>query len=113
MKWVVISGSWRKTNSEVEKDVREVVKDLINQGKGIITGGALNVDYFALDESMKLNPKGEQIKVFLPTTLANYAAHYRKRAAEGVITPSQAEILISQLTQLKKLNPQLLDRKPS
>lgn len=108
MKWVAISGSWRKTNKEIENDVRKLVRDIISRGDGIVTGGALNVDYFASDEVLKLNPEATQIKICLPVTLEKYAAHYRKRAQEGVITHQQAKDLIAQLTALKRANPQAL-----
>jgi len=108
MKWVAISGSWRKTNEEVENDVRQAVREIIKRGDGIVTGGALNVDYFATDEALKVNPEAKQIKVCLPVTLELFSAHYRKRADEGVITHQQAEELITQLTALKKANPSAL-----
>lgn len=104
MKWIGISGSWRATSEEVERDVRDVVREVILRGDGIVTGGALNVDYFATDEALKYDSVAKQIKVFIPTTLERYAAHYRKRAGEGVITLTQAEQLIAQLTELKRRN---------
>jgi len=60
MKWVAISGSWRKTNEEVENDVRQAVREIIKRGDGIVTSGALNVDYFATDEALKVNPEAKQ-----------------------------------------------------
>lgn len=104
MKWVAISGSWRKTNKKVENDVREQVRKIINNGNGIVFGGALNVDYFATDEAMKLDKNGQKIKIFLPTTLKIYTRHYRKRAQEGVITKQQAEHLTAQLESLQRIN---------
>lgn len=108
MKWIGISGSWQATSAEVEKDVREFVRETIQQRDGIVTGGALNVDYFATDEALKLDAKASQIKVFLPTTLERYATHYRKRAGEGVIAAGQAELLIAQLTELRSRNIEAL-----
>ncbi|MDO8496326.1 MAG: hypothetical protein Q7S43_02895 [bacterium] len=102
--WFGISGSWRKTNLEIEHDIRAVVKKIIERGDGIVSGGALNVDWFATDEALKHDPKAELIKIFLPVTLDLYAAHYRKRAMEGVITPEQAELLIAQLEKLQAAN---------
>ena len=110
--WIGISGSWRKINSEIEQSVRKTVRDTIDAGGGIVTGGALNVDYFATDEALHKDPKAEHVRVFLPTTLDTYAAHYRKRAIEGVITSSQAEDLIEQLNRLKKANPNALVEEP-
>lgn len=104
-KWIGITGSWRKTNSQVEKDVRSFVGKVIGEGAGIITGGALGVDYFATDEVLKLNPTAEFLRIFLPVTLGLYSAHYRKRADERVITHKQAEDLISQLEKIKEINP--------
>ncbi len=95
MKWTGISGSWRKTNELVEADVKRIVREIVIRGYGIVTGGALGVDYIATDEALKLNPSVTQIRVYLPTTLQIYSTHYRKRAAEGVITNEQAEMLMS------------------
>ncbi len=105
MRWVGISGGWRRTNKKVEDDVRGIVREIMERGDGIISGGALGVDYIALDEAMENNPEADRIKIFLPATLNRYAVHYRRRAAEGVITSEQAEDLISQLAKLKKINP--------
>ncbi len=85
MKWYGITGSWRKTSEQVEADVRTAVQKIIERGDGIVTGGALNVDWFATDEALKHNPEATQIKVCIPAKLELYAAHYRKRADEDVI----------------------------
>jgi len=108
MIWIAISGSWRASTKKIENDVRRIVRKIMAEGNGIVTGGALNVDYFATDEAIKLNPSCNRIKVLLPVTLSRYSGHFRKRAHEGVITKNQAETLISQLTKLKKTNPQAL-----
>ena len=39
IKWIGISGGWRKTNEQVEKDVRKVVREIIGSGNGIVSGG--------------------------------------------------------------------------
>lgn len=106
-KWVGISGSWRKTSSEIENSVRTEVRKIISQGKGIVTGGALNVDYQATDEVLKLK-KLNQLKVFIPVTLELFIKHYKKRAKEGIVTEHQAKDVIKQLTTIKKLNPDSL-----
>lgn len=113
MKWIGITGSWRKTSEEVEKDVRAAVREILECGDGIVTGGALNVDWYATDEALKLNPEATQIKVCLPVTLERYATHYRRRADEGVITHEQAERLIAQLTKLKAANSAALIEHPT
>ena len=88
--------------------MREAVRKIIERGDGIVAGGALNVDYFATDEALKLNPTANKIKIFLPVDLDLYAAHYRKRATEGVITSEQADALIAQLESLRAANPATL-----
>ncbi len=108
MKWIGICGTWRHTTRQIEEEVRRVVKEIISRGDGIVSGGALSVDYFAADEALKLNPSASQIKVFIPSTLEIFAGHYRKRADEGVITHEQAEQLIAQLTAIKNANPEAL-----
>ncbi|MFH0853003.1 MAG: hypothetical protein V1853_01190 [bacterium] len=112
MKWIGITGSWRKTNPEVEADVRQAVRNIFQHSNGIVTGGALNVDSFVIDEALTSDPTARQIKVFIPTTLGTYSTHYRKRAQEGVILETQAESLISLLTKLKSANPKALIEDP-
>lgn len=108
MKWVAVSGSWRRSSPEIVQDVRESVADVINRGDGIVTGGALGVDFVATEEALKHNPNADRIKIIIPTPLEVYAAHYRKRADEGVITLEQAEALIGLLTAVKQLRKQSL-----
>lgn len=112
MKWIGISGSWKATSPKIERDVRKTVRDVALAGNGIVTGGALNVDYQATGEILNLQ-RPEQIKVFLPTSLSIYAGHYRKRAEEGIITKEQAESLIAQLTTLQEQNPDGLIENPN
>lgn len=108
MKWIAISGGWRKTNNQLEQDVRRTVRDIINSGEGIVSGGALGVDYIVTDEILNLNPSADKIRIYLPTKLEIYARHYRKRANEGVITYKQAQDLIAQLEKVKQANKKSL-----
>ena len=64
-------------------------------GKSVVTGGALATDYWATEVALIIDPA--RLKVILPTSLVTYAAHYRRRAAEGVISARQAESLTRQL----------------
>lgn len=113
MKWVGISGSWRKMTPELEEEVRGCVREIISKGDGITSGGALGVDWVATDEALKLDPTAQKIRIFLPTTLELYVAHYRKRTSEGVITKEQAEELIGQLLNIKKINPNAITENPN
>lgn len=56
MEWIIFTGTWRLTNEEVERDVRESVREVLSRGDGISTGGALGVDLFCMDEVLKINP---------------------------------------------------------
>jgi hypothetical protein len=103
MKWIGITGSWRKTSPELEADLQAEVTQLLDEGNGVVTGGALGVDYLATKVTLEYAPDGSRIKVFLPTSLEIYSAHYRKRAEEGVITTEQAEGLIKQLETVNEL----------
>lgn len=107
-KWVGISGSWRYQDNKVEEDVRRVVKDLLTRENGIITGGALGVDYWATDEVLK-RKSWNRLRIVLPTTLDVYSRHYLQRASEGVITQKQATQLINQLELVKKKKPTRLN----
>lgn len=107
-RWLGITGSWRKTNADVESTVRESVRSIYEHGDGIVSGGALGVDFFATDEALRHDPTAARIKLFLPVTLERYAAHYRKRAQEGVITERQAEALIEQLEEVRRRNPRAI-----
>ncbi len=92
-------------NTQLEEDVRRTVRETMAPGGGIITGGALNVDYIAVDEALKHDPEAKRIKIFLPSSLDRYKKHYRKRANEKVITGRQAETLIVQLETVAAKNP--------
>jgi len=108
MIWNAISGSWRKTSPEVERDVRQAVAGVMKSGDGIVTGGALGVDFIATDEALIHNQAADRIKIILPSTLEIYAAHYRNRANEGVITHEQAEALINLLGSVQQQRTQSL-----
>ena len=105
MEWVAISGSWRTVDAAVEKDVRAEVAEIVRAGNGIVTGGALGVDYIATDEALKTDPSARSLKIILPTSLTDYANHFFRRAGEGVITQAQAHELVKQLTAVKNANP--------
>lgn len=108
MKWIGISGTWQLTSQEVEDDVRREVKKIINEGNGIVTGGALGVDSFATEEVIKNGMEKERVKVCLPVRFDMYKTHYRKRADEGVITHEQAEMLIQTLETIYDANKEAI-----
>lgn len=104
MKWIGISGSRLLTSSQVEEDVRREVRMILEEGDGIVTGGALGVDSFAMDEVYILGYANSRLKVCLPTTFNIFSKHYIKRSEEGVITEEEAKTLISLLSNIKIAN---------
>ncbi len=80
-----ITGSWKLTNATVEQDVRADVQNIFRAGGGIVTGGAPGVDFFAMDEAIKVDPSGGRIRIILPIPLSKMVAHFRQRVTEGVI----------------------------
>lgn len=105
MKWIGITGTWNTHDALVERDVRSAVREIIERGDGVVTGGALGVDYFATNEAFMHNPTGERILVCLASTLSKYRTHLRKRADEGVVTHDEVEALISLLTRIMETRP--------
>jgi len=101
LKWIGISGSWRHSSPELVKDVTREVTTILKNGDGIVTGGALGVDYLATELALSYAKDGSRLKIYLPTSLEIYIRHYMSRAAEGVITTEQAGEL---KTQLDKAN---------
>jgi hypothetical protein len=93
--WVGISGSWRHAAPGLPDAVHREVAAALTVGKSIVTGGALGVDYWATETALSIDPA--RLKVIIPTSLATYAAHYWRRATEGVISAQQADELIRQL----------------
>lgn len=85
MKWIIFTGTWRLTNSNVEEDVRAAVRDSISHGYGIVTGGATGVDYFCMDEVVK-NDYTHKLRVFIPSDLDHYIADYHKNWCQSPIT---------------------------
>ena len=100
MTWVGVSGSWRHAPPGLPDAVRQEVADSLRAGKSIVTGDALGVDYWATETALNIDPG--RLKVILPTSLAAYAAHYRRRATEAVISTQQAEELIRQLAAVAR-----------
>ena len=99
MKWIIFTGTWRLTNKEVENDVRQAAREVFERGDGIVTGGATGVDYFAMDEFLKLNPECTRIRIFIPARLQHFIEDYKKNWKQAPIT----EIDINNLEYLLKI----------
>ena len=101
MRWYAISGSWRAINKSVEKDVTNTVKNIIESGDGIITGGALGVDYIAAETALKYGNPEKQLRIHLPINLNKMCRHFFRKAKEGIIAEEQA---VKITLQYKRIN---------
>ncbi len=88
---------------DLRRDVEREVKNIVRNGHGIVTGGALGVDYLATQMLLKVDKTARNLMIVLPTDLITYIRHYRHRASEGVITDKQAGLLAGQLRLCKKV----------
>ena len=109
MKWYGISGSWRRSNNELRENVEEVVTGILQSGGGIITGGALGVDYIATQTVLNNseNPGG-CLKIYLPVQFERYLIHIYQRTLEKVVKPDQADNLVSQLILVRRSYPKCI-----
>jgi hypothetical protein len=108
MKWVIFTGTWRLTNKEVENDVRHYAREVFERGDGLVTGGATGVDYFALDEFVKLNPDCTRIRIFIPARLKHFIADYRKNWKWDPVTDVDIDNLEYLLHLVQTRNPSAL-----
>lgn len=112
MKQIIFTGTWRTASEEVERDVRQAVREVLAQGDAIITGGALGVDLFALDEAMKCDPTCERVTVIIPTKLDIYTDYLKQPILDGKIKMEEFLSLTKTLTLLKEIRPASLIEMP-
>ncbi|MEK7538215.1 MAG: hypothetical protein AAB552_00030 [Patescibacteria group bacterium] len=105
MKWIIFTGTWRLTNKEVENDVRKAARRIFENGDGLVTGGATGVDYFAMDEFIKLNPECTRIRIFIPARLHHFIADYHKNWKHAPLNEADIDSLEYLLKLIKERNP--------
>ena len=105
MRWIIFTGTWRLTNKEVENDVRQAARQVFEHGDGMVSGGATGVDYFAMDEFVKLNPTCTHIRIFIPARLDHFIADYRKNWKHDPINDTDINNLEYLLKLIKERNP--------
>ena len=113
MKWVLFTGTWRLTNREVENDVRTAVREVLSRGDGIVTGGTTGVDYFAMDETIKLFPDVSRLKAVIPAFLKSFIHDYRTNYCLEPVTKETIDDLEKILQKIKEVNPDSLIEMPN
>lgn len=108
MRWIIFTGTWRLTNSEVENDVRQAAREVYKNGDGIVTGGATGVDYFVMDEFLKHDPGATRMRVFIPARLKHFLEDYRKNWKHAPITDTHIDNLERVLRLIQSRNPSAL-----
>jgi len=112
MKWILFTGTWRLTNEEVENDVREAAREIIERGDGIVTGGATGVDYFAMDEATRIDPTASRLKVIIPANLKSYCEDYYTNWCNAPVTSDSIKRFESLLHKIKTADPDALVEMP-
>ena len=112
MKWILFTGTWKLTNKEVEDDVRKATREVIARGDGVLTGGATGVDYFAMDEVLKLQPTATHLRVIIPARLESYIHDYHTNWCHEPVTKNDIDNLADILKKIKWINPTALLEMP-
>ncbi len=112
MKWILFTGTWRLTNTQVESDVRAAAREVLQRGDGIVTGGATGVDYFVMDEAMKLYPDASRLIVIIPANLDSYVYDYHTNWCTEPITKETIDALEVLLRSIKKARSEALVEMP-
>ena len=68
-------------------------------------GGATGVDYFAMDEFLKLDPTCTRIRIFIPAKLDHFIDDYRKNWKHAPISDDDINALEKILKTIKTNNP--------
>ncbi|MEN9552018.1 MAG: hypothetical protein RI935_395 [Candidatus Parcubacteria bacterium] len=105
MRWIIFTGTWRLTNTEVECDVRAAAREVFSRGDGMVTGGATGVDYYAMDEWIKHDPMCSRIRIFIPAKLDHFISDYHKNWKHSPVTDEAINDVERVLRYIQKHNP--------
>lgn len=101
MRHIAIAGGWKEINEQVRNDVHASVSEIMARGDGIICGGALGVDFEAVQAALEIDPNADRIQVLIPSELAYYILDLEKDVENGLATKEAVHALIAQLTLLQ------------
>lgn len=108
MKRIIFTGTWRLTNAEVEADVRAATREVLTRGDSIVTGGATGVDFFCMDEAMKIDPTASRLLVIVPARFESYIKDYQTNWCHEPITMKDIDILEALLRKILAVNPEAI-----
>ena len=80
-------------------------RKVFERGDGMVTGGATGVDFFAMDEWLKLNPECTKIRIFIPARLDHFIRDYRKNWKHDPVTDRDIDDIEYVLALIKERNP--------
>lgn len=106
--WIGISGSWRTINQKVVDDDTEIVRYITSDDIGIITGGALGVDYITTEIVLKEGDPKKQLRIVLPINRYAYMEHFTNSSIRNKINRTQQDCLIDQLSYIDKNFPNII-----
>lgn len=92
-------------------DVTQRVGWAIANGYSIVTGAALNVDYTAAGEVLRLCPSPSRLTVMLPTAESIFFAHIRAQAQANFMGMQVAEVeaVIDQIGKLRQWGANIVE----
>ncbi len=84
--------------------MRAATREVLELGGGIVTGGATGVDYFCMDEAMKLGAYNK-MRVIIPAKLDYFISDYYKNWMTDPITKKDIDKLSIVLKDFQNKNP--------
>jgi len=107
--WIGISGSWRTINQNLVDDVTNIIRYTTCEGIGILTGGALGVDYIATEVILREGNAKKQLRVSLPINRYAYMEHFTNSAIQThTINRTQHDSLIHQIRYIDENYPDII-----
>ncbi len=104
MKWLGVTGSWKHEFPEIISEVEDEINNYLDEGYGVVSGGAPGVDYWATKTTLERFPNGGRTKIIIPTRLSAYIQSNVEAVKFGELSNDRATELIQQLQQLKAVD---------
>lgn len=104
MNRVAILGTWKTIPDDITEDVGQYVRQVVQRGDRIYTGGSPGAEHKAIIEALKWDDLAENIEIILPCPLSVYKSHLLKSALGHVINKGEADGLIKLLYSLQIRN---------